>query len=117
MHRAIMRTPQGKQIDHRNHDGLDNRRCNLRECSHIENMRNQLPQKTGTSRYKGVHWEKERGKWRAQIKHTCKQMRLGRYASEKDAAKAYDKKAKELFGEFAYLNFPRYMGGTHKHRE
>lgn len=102
MHRTIMAIPRGREIDHRNHDGLDNRRCNLRECSRAENQRNRLPEKGGTSKFKGTYWNK--GKWQSVITCNGKYTYIGRYASEKDAAAAYNTKAKELFGEFAYLN-------------
>lgn len=103
MHREIMKNKlkQNQEIDHINGNGLDNRKCNLRLCNRSENMMNQRIKK-GTSQYKGVRWDK---KWRAQITYNKKQKHLGFFNNEIDAAKAYDKKAKELFGEFAKLNF------------
>lgn len=110
MHRVIMRTPQGREVDHINHNGLDNRRANLRECSHAENLHNQLHRKTGTSKYRGVYWSKKAGKWRACIGCNNKRMSMGQYDSETEAAMAYNEKAKALFGEFAYLNTIIYRG-------
>ncbi len=110
MHRQIMNCPDNLQIDHVNHCGIDNRKSNLRICTHSENLRNQFPQKNGTSKYKGVSLIKDpyKGKfykyWRARIYYNYKQIHLGCFATEIEAAKAYNKKAKELFGEFALLN-------------
>ena len=59
---------------------------------------------TGTSRFKGVCWHKKAGKWQAKIQHNFVRIRLGLFSSEEDAARAYNRKAKELFGEFAKLN-------------
>jgi len=101
MHRSIMDTPKGMDTDHKNHDTLDNRRENLRVCSRSENNLNRGPQPHNTSGFKGVSWSKEKNKWRAYSKG----IHLGYFIDKNDAAMAYDKKAKELFGEFAKLNF------------
>lgn len=93
-------------VDHRNGNGLDNRRANLREATHAENMRNRGPLSTNTSGFKGVSPDKTRGKWRAQIQVDGKVYRLGCYATAEAAALAYDVAAVELHGEFAWLNFP-----------
>ena len=90
--------------EHEDRNGLNNRRYNLRIATNQENSINQVGCNK-TSQYKGVHYDKERGKYIAQIKINYKTTHLGRYSNEMDAAKAYDKKAKEVFGEFAYLNF------------
>jgi len=105
MHRLITRAPKGLLVDHINHNGLNNRRSNLRLCTHKQNQRNRRPNRGGTSEYKGVHWSKNRKKFRAMICNNSKIIHLGYFQDETEAAKAYDKKAKELFGEFAYLNF------------
>ena len=112
MHQQILYTPKGAQTDHRNHNGLDNRKCNLRLCTPAENQWNQKPRQ-GISKYKGVcrlkgkmHKGKQyKDKWRAYIKMHQKTRGLGSFQNEIDAAKAYDKAAKELFGEFANTNF------------
>ncbi len=106
MHRLITNAPKGLFVDHINHNGMDNRRANLRFCTRAENNRNSLPRRGGTSRYKGVHWCKRRKKFIATITFNRKKRVLGYFDSEIDAAKAYDKRARELFGEFVYLNFP-----------
>ncbi len=105
MHRVILNVPTGLVCDHKNHNTLDNRRCNLRICTPAQNRYNQLPGTGGTSRYKGVYWDKDVRKWRARIQHQGRMIHIGYYDYEADAAIAYDDTAIELFGEFACLNF------------
>lgn len=105
MHREIMNTPPNVEIDHRNHCTLDNRKPNIRLCTRTQNQQNRNPQKNTSSKFKGICWKKEKKKWRACIKQNRKQLHLGYFNSETDAAKAYDTKARELFGEFANTNF------------
>ena len=107
MHRVILNAPRGLVVDHINHNGLDNRKRNLRLCTVTQNNQNRRPitNPNKTSKYKGVSFDKNRNRFAAYIKHHKKSYFLGRFDSETDAAKAYDKKASELFGEFAYLNF------------
>jgi len=104
MHRMILDVPHDMETDHINHNGLDNRRTNLRICSHAENMANKRKYKNNTSGYIGVYWDKERGQWRAQIQGHG--IHLGRFNDVKEAARAYDRAASELHGEFALLNLP-----------
>ncbi|MBA7605706.1 hypothetical protein ES703_12840 [subsurface metagenome] len=106
MHREIMRAPKGVLVDHINHNGLDNRKSNLRLCTNAQNCYNQQACATGTSKYKGVSWHKSRSKWSARIRCDRKLYNLGEFDNEMEAAMAYDDKAVELFGEFAYPNFP-----------
>jgi len=105
MHRFILNAPRGLVVDHINHNGLDNRKKNIRLCTRKQNNRNKRPQGK-TSRYKGVYFNKPRKKFVARICINGKTTHIGVFTDQIDAAKAYDKKAKELFGEFAYLNFP-----------
>jgi hypothetical protein len=93
-------------IDHINHNVLDNRSCNLRMCTNAENRRNSQKPKTNTSGYKGVFYRKTKNDFVAGISFNKKTKHIGCFLNAIDAAKAYDKKAKELFGEFACLNFP-----------
>lgn len=92
-------------VDHINHNGLDNRRCNLRLCTNQQNLFNMTKGKRTNSVYKGVTWKKDRNKWYSRVMFNYKEYGLGHYLTEIEAAKAYDKKAIELFGEFANLNF------------
>jgi hypothetical protein len=103
MHRMIMRPRRGYVVDHIDGNGLNNRRCNLRVCTRRQNQGNQKP-RGGTSRFVGVsRWH---DKWVARIQHRGKQYVLGTFDDEVEAVKARDRKAYELLGEFAHLNFP-----------
>ena len=104
LHRVILSTPIGVLVDHINGDGLDNRRENLRLCTHSENIRNSRPHKNASSKYKGVYWDKDRKKWRARIRVNDVLKHLGSFKSEEDAAMEYNKAAAFYFGEFAHLN-------------
>jgi hypothetical protein len=102
MHRLIMNAPIGYDVDHINHNGLDNRRCNLRVCTRTQNQANSKPRKK-SSKYKGVSWSNSENKWRAFIRINGKGKTIGRFDSELDAAEAYNNEAKKCFGEFAYV--------------
>src|ERR1035437_2667576 len=105
MHRVILGLTNPKvQGEHRDRNGLNNQRSNLRPANNQQNSINQVGCNK-TSKYKGVFFDKERNKFAAQIKVNYKSTFIGLFISEIDAAIAYDKRAKELFGEFAYLNF------------
>ncbi len=104
MHRIIMNAPRSVQVDHRDHDTLDNRKLNMRLCTSAQNAANRRPGNNGSSKYKGVSWWKRGEKWQSYIKHNYKKRWLGYFVNEIDAARAYDVAAKRLFGEFAWLN-------------
>lgn len=104
MHRMIMDCPEDLQIDHSDHNGLNNQKHKLRICTNAENQYNQKSKK-GVSKYKGVVWHKRNRRWMAQIVLNYKTIFLGYRDVESECAKLYDKAARELFGEFAYLNF------------
>lgn len=93
-----------RQVDHIQHNTLDNRRKKLRICTQRENLMNQKPQKGRSSIFKGVSWSRFAKKWAAYIKTKGKKIHLGYWIKEKDAAEAYNKAAKKYFGKFAYLN-------------
>lgn len=105
MHRLILGAKDGEEIDHRNHDGVDNRLCNIRKCTQSQNCQNRKPYKNSLSKYKGVSWNTQHKKWRVTVIKNKKQYHVGLFDSEIKAAKAYDAKALELFGEFACTNF------------
>jgi hypothetical protein len=107
MHREIMGSPKGLQIDHRNRSRLDNRRENLRTATNSQNQYNKNKTKRKTSSiYIGVTYVKSTGKWRAQIMLNRKNINLGDFDEEIEAAKAYDRGAIKYHTEFARLNFP-----------
>lgn len=106
MHRFIMEAPAGMDVDHVDHDGLNNRRSNLRMATRSQNIANMLPERGASSAYKGVCWDAARGRWKAQIRHGVARRQIGRFNSEIEAALAYDAAARETFGEFALVNFP-----------
>ena len=105
VHRFIMNTPPGMETDHINGDSLDNRRSNLRVCTHLENGYNRGKQSNNTSGYKGVYWHSQRNKWAAQIDAHGKHVYIGIFEDILEAAQAYDEKAIELHGKFANVNF------------
>lgn len=104
MHRVILKAQKGQQIDHINHDKLDNRKQNLRFCNNGQNHMNIKKYANKTSKYKGVWWNRERGKWQTDIKLNKKKRYVGRFESEERAAQAYNVAAMKLFGDFALLN-------------
>lgn len=102
LHRFVMNAQPGQEVDHKNGDGLDCRKSELRFATHSQNNCNAFrPGKL--SQFKGVR--PSGAKWNARIKIDGKQVSLGSFCTEEEAARAYDAKAKELHGEFAYLNF------------
>ncbi len=104
LHRFLMDATRGVQIDHRNGNGLDCTRDNLRAATHSQNMHNQRARR-GTSRFKGVSWHTGANRWVAQICVGRKKQYLGLHDTEEQAAHAYDEAAKRMHGEFARLNF------------
>jgi len=109
MHREILglKRGDGKLTDHIDRNGLNNQRSNLRICTPTENSRNRTNKKNTSSKYKGVSWRAKSKMWYVQIDYNKQRRYLGSFADEIEAAKVYDAKAKKLFGEFAYLNFPK----------
>jgi len=108
MHREIINPPDHLVVDHINHNGLDNRKANLRPATRAQNNYNRIAikRKNVSSKYKGVAWNKDKNKWRARIHFNGKLIFLGYFKDEIQAAKTYDEAAKKYYGRFAYLNFP-----------
>lgn len=107
MHRVLIGClDKSLVVDHINHDGLDNRKNNLRSCTPSQNSKNRLPDKNGKSKYLGVAFKKKvTDRWIASIYINGKNKNLGTYDTQEEAAIAYDKMAKIVHGEFANLNF------------
>lgn len=93
-------------VDHRNGNGLDNRRANLREATPAENSWNRRVRADSASGFKGVRWHTIGRKWQAQIQSDGTRKHLGLFGTPEAAAHAYDEAARELHGEFAATNFP-----------
>jgi AP2 domain len=105
LHRLIMGVTDPKvQIDHEDHNGLNCQRYNLRPATNQQNTHNARSH-GGTSAYKGVTWDRAKGKWRARFSVEGKRRSLGYFDSEVDAALVYDTAAREHYGNFAYTNF------------
>jgi len=104
LHRIVMDAKSDQIIDHVNHDTLDNRKQNLRFCSHQENMRNKGKLKNTSSKYKGVSFHKRDKIYTAHITIDKKLIHLGTFKNEIQAAMAYDEAAVKYFGEYANLN-------------
>lgn len=107
MHRYITSCPKNMEVDHINGDKLDNRRLNLRICTRKQNSQNSKKMKNCTSIYKGVRYDKSSKRikrWMAAIETNGKCITIGRFHTQEEAATAYNKKALELFGEYANIN-------------
>lgn len=102
MHRFLMDAEKGETIDHRDGDGLNNRRSNLRICTQQQNLANMRPRVGSPNGYKGVSCDDRRDAWYARIGGIY----IGAYDDAEAAARAYDAKAREIHGEFARTNFP-----------
>jgi hypothetical protein len=113
MHKVLLGDIDGADVDHISGNKLDNRRSNLRVCTHQENMFNQRRRCTNTTGFMGVSYMKRVGRYEAYVHCGGRKHYAGLFRSPEDAATARDKKASVLFGEFARLNFParRESGG------
>jgi hypothetical protein len=105
MHAEVLGTGPGVEADHKDLDKLNNQRGNLRPCTRSQNEAAK-PKCAGKSRFKGVYFDTCKGRWRAMVQRDGRQSHIGYFRSEEDAARAYDARACELFGEFARPNFP-----------
>lgn len=105
MHRLIMGAKLGEVIDHRDGNGLNNSRSNLRFATKSQNNRNSRLRADNSSGYKGVYWDRINNKWKAQIRMDGKRIGLGYFMTKEEAAIAYDEAATFYFNEFARTNF------------
>lgn len=113
MHNVLLPPTNGLQTDHRNGDGCDNRRCNLRVATISQNHANSKKQVRKTSSaHKGVHWLKRERRWRAKIQVNYKEILLGYFRSEEDAALAYRQASERFYGEFAVHNRQHFRAPT-----
>ena len=103
MHREVMKTPDGMYTDHKNGIRFDNRKSNLRVCTHSENIRNKCKQSNNTSGLKGVAWHKVTKKWQVQIQVQGKSIYLGLFATKELAYQAYCEASTKYHGEFRKL--------------
>jgi len=106
MHRQILNAQRGTLVDHRDHNGLNNVRDNLRVATASQNGANTEYARGRTSGFYGVSWSAECSKWRSRICVDRSSIYLGVFASEREAALARDEAARRYFGDFARLNFP-----------
>ena len=108
MHRVIMKTPKYLQVDHKNHNSLDNQRTNLRNCTQEQNRQNMRKYSNAfMSKFKGVFYSpKSIKKWEVELGFQKKRIHIGNFKEEHHAALAYDLWATHLYGEFAQTNFP-----------
>lgn len=114
LHRLIAGAGKGECVDHIDGDTLNNRRANLRVCSHAENMRNRRKSSSSRSAYKGVSRQSGMDAWVARIGgYKTGRTYLGTFREERDAALAYDAAAIKLYGDFARLNFP-HLASSHR---
>ncbi len=100
MHRVLMGDPSCLEVDHRDCDGLNNRRTNLRMATSSQNGMNRRIQSNNTSGLKGVSWSRRYGKWQAQVKIRRKAIHLGYFKSPEDAHAAYCEASADLHGDF-----------------
>ena len=105
MHRVIIDAGIGIEVDHIDRNGLNNQKVNLRLCTGQQNRINRGAHRNNKSGFKGVSWNKKDKRWRACISKDKKHFCVGSFSTPQEAAKAYDKAATKMFGEFAVLNY------------
>lgn len=103
LHRLLLAAPPGKEVDHINGEGLDNRRANLRICDGLQNRWNARTPRTNTSGYMGVQWRKRDQKWEARYRDNGKIVRVGYFATREEAAAAWRDAVTKARGEFQHI--------------
>lgn len=104
LHRLIMDCPKDMEVDHINHDPLDNRKSNLRICTHQQNLMNKSLQRNSTSGIVGISWSETFSKWKAYIMVNNKYINLGLFSTKEEAIKAREYAEIEYFGEYRKQN-------------
>ena len=104
MHRLIMKTPNNLIVDHKNHNGLDNQKHNMRNVTKGQNNQHRINHKINASVYKGISINRNTGKWVVRISIDNERLCLGSFEVEEQAALIYNLAALKYHGEFAYLN-------------
>jgi hypothetical protein len=106
LHNLILPPSAGLEVDHRDQNTCNNTRANLRLSTRSQNLANRRKFKNCSSPYKGVHFHKTTGKWRVVIHKDGRAQHIGVFTDQIEAARAYDREALRLHGDFARLNFP-----------
>lgn len=109
MHRLLTKCPKGLQVDHINHNKLDNRKVNLRICTQHFNQMNERISKNNTSGFTGVSYDKRDNKWDAYLMFNRKKISLGSFDDIKDAIKARKDGEQKYYGEFSYDNSQKFI--------
>ena len=104
MHVVILASPLGFEVDHKDGNGLNNTKENLRSVKHSDNCKNRKKRKDSTQTFKGIR-KRKNGTWRARIYSNGNKIIIGSFQNEFDAASAYDRAAIKYHGEFAKTNF------------
>ena len=104
LHRAVLNAPRTLEVDHINGDGLDNRKINLRLSTRSQNRAHSTLRKSTKTGFKGVYNNHRTKKFRASIKADSRKYNIGTFATAEEAARAYDREALRLHGEFAVTN-------------
>lgn len=104
MHRIVMNVDDGFIVDHKNGNGLDNRKSNLRQCTYSQNIQNSRLKSANSSGYKGVYWNKYVGRWHASICSYGKRIHIDYFDTAEEAHQAYCIMAEKVHGEFAKFN-------------
>lgn len=104
LHRVIMNTPANMMVDHKDFNGLNCQKNNMRNCTRSQNAMHSRYHRSISSKYFGVCYDKDRNKWMANLMFNKKAIHIGRFNTEIEAAKARDLMAIKYFGEYANLN-------------